>query len=63
MRPRPTAPVAVPLRWEELDDDGLAPDGWTVRTIEERLAQPDPWADLSECAKGLGAARKALARR
>ncbi len=39
------APVATPLRWEELDDDGLDPQGWTVATIGDRLDEVgDPWA-------------------
>jgi bifunctional non-homologous end joining protein LigD len=46
-RPAPRAPVSVPLRWDELDDVGLRPDGWTVRTALDRLASHgDPFADL-----------------
>ena len=33
------APVSVPIRWDELDDPGLRPDGWTIRTVAERLAR------------------------
>ncbi len=43
LRPRPTAPVAVPLAWSELD--GTEPDSWTLGRIEGRLAldlQPPP---------------------
>src|SRR4029079_16704553 len=36
-RPRRGAPVATPLRWAELEDDALRPDGWTMRTIQDRL--------------------------
>ena len=36
-RPAPGAPVSTPIRWEELDDRALAPDRWTVRTLNERL--------------------------
>ena len=36
VRPLPSAPVATPLRWEELDDPGLHPQGWTVATIGAR---------------------------
>jgi bifunctional non-homologous end joining protein LigD len=37
LRPAPGAPVSTPITWEELDDPGLRPDGWTIRTIAERL--------------------------
>jgi bifunctional non-homologous end joining protein LigD len=47
VRPRPGAPVAVPIAWDELDDEGLRPDAWTVRTIGERLEAGDPWADVA----------------
>ena len=30
VRPRPQAPVAVPLHWDELSDKTLRPDRWTV---------------------------------
>lgn len=36
-RAKPDAPVAMPLRWEELEDPGLRPDGWTIRTARVRL--------------------------
>ena len=38
VRPRPGAPVAAPLRWEELDDPDLRPDRWTIRTMPARIA-------------------------
>jgi bifunctional non-homologous end joining protein LigD len=31
------APVSVPIAWDELDDPGLRPDGWTIRTVGARL--------------------------
>lgn len=37
VRPKPSSPVATPLHWDELDEDGLAPDAWTIATIAERL--------------------------
>lgn len=42
LRPRPGAPVAAPLSWEELAS--VAPDGIRLRTVDERLGA-DPWAD------------------
>lgn len=60
VRPRPGAPVAVPIAWDELDS--VAPDGWTVRTIGTRLdAAPDPWAGFARRARSLAAARRWLA--
>ena len=32
------APVSAPIAWEELDDPGLRPDGFTIRTILDRVA-------------------------
>jgi bifunctional non-homologous end joining protein LigD len=46
-RPAPGAPVSVPLSWDELDDDGLRPDRWTVADIAARLRRVgDPLAPL-----------------
>jgi bifunctional non-homologous end joining protein LigD len=46
-RPAPGAPVSVPLTWDELDDDDLRPDRWTIRDIGARLRQVgDPLAPL-----------------
>ena len=54
VRARPTAPVAVPLRWEELSDRRLKPGRWTVRDIEARLADAgDPWHGIARHAKSL----------
>jgi bifunctional non-homologous end joining protein LigD len=60
VRPRPGAPVAVPLAWEELHT--AEPDGWTVRTISERLERvADPWRGFGRHARSLAAARRWLA--
>ena len=54
VRPRPGAPVATPLRWEELEDGGLRPDGWTLHTVRERLdGGGDPWAGIAKAAGAL----------
>jgi bifunctional non-homologous end joining protein LigD len=50
VRGRPGAPVAVPLRWDEVADTGLAPGEFTVRTVRDRiskLGRDDPWAGLT----------------
>lgn len=63
VRPLPSAPVATPLRWEELDDPALHPRGWTVATIGARLAEHgDPWAGIGAGARAIGPARRALER-
>ena len=64
VRARPSAPVATPLRWEELGDDALDPQGWTIETIGDRLADGgDPWRGIAGRARALGGARRALERR
>ncbi|MQA10970.1 MAG: ATP-dependent DNA ligase [Pseudonocardiaceae bacterium] len=46
-RPRPGAPVSVPLEWDELDDPDLEPNRWTIRTVFDRLATTgDPFAAI-----------------
>ena len=47
VRPRPGAPVSVPITWDELDDPELAPDRWTVRDVPERVREAgDPLGPL-----------------
>ncbi len=41
VRPRPGAPVAMPIEWEELADTG--PARWTVADAVERTGRADPW--------------------
>jgi bifunctional non-homologous end joining protein LigD len=53
VRARPTAPVAVPLHWNELSDRTLRPDKWTVKTIGQRLEGGDPWVGMNRRARTL----------
>ena len=47
VRARLGAPVSVPLHWEELGNRRLRSDGWTIRTVFDRLkSEPDPWKDF-----------------
>jgi bifunctional non-homologous end joining protein LigD len=38
-RPAAGAPVSAPISWAELDDPNLAPDGFTIRSVLERVAE------------------------
>lgn len=63
VRPRAKAPVATPIRWEELSDSRLRPDRWTVKNIFRRLSgSEDPWAGISSAARGLSEPRRRLDR-
>ncbi|HKY67465.1 MAG TPA: non-homologous end-joining DNA ligase, partial [Acidimicrobiales bacterium] len=55
VRPRPGAPVAMPITWDELDDSDLRPDGWTIATAPDRLAEAgDAWAGIARHGRALG---------
>jgi bifunctional non-homologous end joining protein LigD len=59
VRALPKAPVATPLHWDELSDRGLRPQGWTVATIQDRLADGgDPWKGIARTARRLPAASR-----
>ncbi len=60
VRPRPGAPVSVPLEWNELRQSRFRPDAVTVRNVFERLDRiDDPWKHFSRDAVSLdGAIRK-----
>jgi len=61
VRALPGAPVAVPIRWDELGRMG--PRDYGLRNVFRRLSRvEDPWHDFRRRACGLGAARRALAR-
>ena len=55
VRARPGAPVATPLSWSEVEDDGLGPGQFTMATVRARLdGGHDPWADFTGATHGLG---------
>ena len=56
VRARPGAPVAVPLRWDELSP-ALRSDHYTVETLRRRLGalRADPWEGFFEAAVPLSA--------
>ena len=46
-RAAPGAPVSAPIEWDELDDPVLRPDGFTLRTVLDRVAERgDPFRSL-----------------
>jgi bifunctional non-homologous end joining protein LigD len=59
LRGKPTAPVSTPIEWDELADQALRADSFTLKDIRSRLAKRgDPWRELRNTP---GSARKALA--
>jgi bifunctional non-homologous end joining protein LigD len=38
-RSSPGASVSMPIRWDDLDDPELRPDGWTIRTALDRVRE------------------------
>ncbi len=58
-RGRPGIGVSVPVSWDELPElTGGA--HWTLRTVEPRLAQADPWAAYASTRQSIDAAMRAL---
>lgn len=56
VRARPGAPVAMPIHWDELSDDALRPDRWTIRDAGDRLeAEGDAWKGMGRRARTLPA--------
>jgi bifunctional non-homologous end joining protein LigD len=55
VRARPGAPVAAPVRWEELEDGGLPRAGaLSMRDVPGRLAREgDPWHDIARAGGSL----------
>ena len=39
VRPAAGAPVSAPIAWDELDEPGLRPNAWTIRTIVDRVGE------------------------
>lgn len=61
VRARPGAPVATPLRWDELGRSGLSPVSYTIENLFQRLGQTDdPWSGMGRRARGLTGPREAL---
>lgn len=63
VRPRPGAPVAVPLDWDEVDDPDLRGNRYTIENVLQRIARKDdPWKGLMRHARSLEKPRQRLER-
>lgn len=63
LRGKPGAPLSAPIEWEEVEDEAMRPNGFTLRTIRERLeVVGDPWSNLRYRAGSIDDADAALAR-
>ena len=63
IRPRPGAPVAAPIDWEELARADLGARTYTLRNLFRRLGQKDdPWAGIARRGRSLDGPRQRLAR-
>jgi bifunctional non-homologous end joining protein LigD len=54
VRPRPGAPVATPIEWDELSSARLRPDQWDLAAAAERVgSQGDAWRGIGRRARKL----------
>lgn len=61
VRARPTAPIAVPLDWDEATASDFDPQRYTIENVFRRVGQKDdPWADFGSTAGSLDALRTAV---
>ena len=63
VRARDGAPVAMPFRWDDLQDTSLNASSFHVRNACERVeAHPDPWKGIGRAARSLRAAADRLSK-
>jgi bifunctional non-homologous end joining protein LigD len=62
LRPKPHAPVAVPIEWDELDDPDLRGSRYTIADVPALVERPDPWSGMSRRARSTAKAARRLAR-
>ncbi len=61
VRPKPGAPVSMPVQWKELEDPRLKSNSFTLRNALGRMApRGDAWARMYEGAPPLAGARRRL---
>jgi bifunctional non-homologous end joining protein LigD len=61
IRGYPTAPIATPLFWKEVEDRTLSPQKYTISSISKRLTEiNDPWKDFFKLGQSLTHPMKVL---
>ena len=61
VRPINGAPVATPLRWEELKEKSITPQSYNIKNLFKKLDKAgDPWKDINQAAVVLTSAEKEL---
>lgn len=61
VRARPSAPVAAPVAWQELEVRSLESDSFTIDNVFQRLGQKeDPWAGWRRHARSADSVRRRL---
>ncbi len=62
VRAKPGAPISAPCTWEELESGEVAPQTFTLRNLERRIADTgNVWADIYSQGQSLSQARELLA--
>ena len=60
-RALPSAPVAMPVAWDEVEDPKLHAQAWTIESAIVRVtSEPDPWKGWRRRARGLAKAQARL---
>ncbi|MGP1346747.1 MAG: non-homologous end-joining DNA ligase [Phycisphaerales bacterium] len=63
VRARAGAPIAAPIRWEELSEASLEARSYTIENIHRRVGQVgDVWSGMGRHRRSLGSLREALER-
>jgi bifunctional non-homologous end joining protein LigD len=61
VRPKPGAPVSAPCTWAEIEEGGVGPRTFALRTMPERVtAVGDVWADMPESGFSVARAMESL---
>jgi len=61
VRPKPGAPIAAPLEWDEVKDSRLTPNRYTIRNIFKRIDKfGNVWGDIDKKVANLSNSHKIL---